>query len=99
MQIAKSQLAIVKYTKLANTKFYSRKLKIRSPDRNDTPPPLQTCKEPCLNTDNRQMPPCISSSYNYHGWMLRSVGEPGTNGAKPRPPNIGRMTASSNLRQ
>lgn len=28
-----------------------------------------------------------------------SVGDPGTKGTKPRPPNIGRMKASSNFRQ
>ena len=30
---------------------------------------------------------------------LPSTGEPGTKGTKPRPPNIGRMNRSSNLRQ
>lgn len=33
---------------------------------------------------------------HHHG---PSVGEPGAGGANPRPPNIGRMYVSSNLRQ
>jgi hypothetical protein len=42
---------------------------------------------------------CFLDTVHRPPWTLCSVGDPGEKGTKPRPPNMGRISASSNLRQ